>query len=222
MRAGWFSRDPLQVFSAGGDHEQWCSVFDIVHPAFAPPTSTVPCSMVLERLWWRLTCRTMPVCVRCQLPEAVSLSCAPSRRYGGYLRHLVSIAWILFSESASRVHVSQPYRRREGTRGLCELNVLVKLMVPLHILFNLANAAIAELILMWISAELVPSLPRVAPRYLKVVISSNLWLVWVVSALMFFGLIVMILLKMCAYSSVEIWFVVSYTDLLMCNHSFRT
>ena len=54
------------------------------------------------------------------------------------------------------------------------LNLLVKLMVLHHqILFSLTIAAIAEAILMWIFAEQVPSMHRVAPRYLKLVTSSN-------------------------------------------------
>ena len=54
------------------------------------------------------------------------------------------------------------------TRVLYNLNLLAKLVV-LHcqILFSLAIAAMAEAILMWISAEQVPSLDRVAPSYLK-------------------------------------------------------
>ena len=42
-------------------------------------------------------------------------------------------------------------------------------------LFGLAIAAIAEANLMRTSAEQVPSLHRVAPRYLKLVTSSNFW-----------------------------------------------
>ena len=54
----------------------------------------------------------------------------------------------------------------EVTRQLYSLNLLAKLMV-LHrqILFSLAIAAIAEAILMRTSAEQMPSLHRVAPRY---------------------------------------------------------
>ena len=49
-------------------------------------------------------------------------------------------------------------------------------MLLLHqIMFNLAIAAIAEEILMWIFAEQVPSMHRVAPKYLKLVTSSNFW-----------------------------------------------
>ena len=76
---------------------------------------------------------------------------------------LVSKAWILFSKSASRVYVSQPQRRMEVTRDLYSLSLLVKL-TALHcqILFNMA---IAEAILMQTSAEQVPSLHRLAPRF---------------------------------------------------------
>ena len=50
------------------------------------------------------------------------------------------------------------------------LNLNAKLMVlHHHILLTLAIAAIAEAILMQASAEQVPSLHRVAPRYLKLV-----------------------------------------------------
>ena len=55
----------------------------------------------------------------------------------------------------------------EVTRDLYNLNLLAKLKVLLsQILFNLVNAAIAEAILMQISAEQMPSIQRVAPRYI--------------------------------------------------------
>ena len=58
---------------------------------------------------------------------------------------------------------------------MCNLNVLVKLIVLNHqILSDLAIAVIAEAILMLIFAEQVPSLHRVAPRYVKLITSSNL------------------------------------------------
>ena len=60
------------------------------------------------------------------------------------------------------------------TRDLQGLNLLPKLMVlHCHTLFILAIAAIAEAILGLTSAEQVPSLHRVAPRYLKLVTASN-------------------------------------------------
>ena len=55
--------------------------------------------------------------------------------------------------------------------------MLAKLMVlRRQILFSLAIAAIAEIILVRTSAEQVPFLHRVAPRYLKLVTFSNFWL----------------------------------------------
>ena len=58
----------------------------------------------------------------------------------------------------------------DATRELYSLNLLVKQTVLLHqILFNLVIAAIAQAILLQISAVLVPSLRRVAFRYLKLV-----------------------------------------------------
>ena len=73
--------------------------------------------------------------------------------------------------------------------------MLAKLMM-LHrqILFSLAIAAIAEAIMMRISAEQVPYLYRVAPRYSKPITSSNFWQFMLMSALMLFVLLVMILL----------------------------
>ena len=67
-------------------------------------------------------------------------------------------------------------------------------MVFLHqILFNLATIAVADVILMS-SVEQVPSLDRVAPRYLKLVSSSKFWPFMLVPPLMLFVLLAMILL----------------------------
>ena len=58
-----------------------------------------------------------------------------------------------------------------GDLRLIQFNLLAKLMVLHHqILFSLA---IAEAILIWTSTKQVPPLHRVAPRYLKLVTSSN-------------------------------------------------
>ena len=76
------------------------------------------------------------------------------------------------------------------TRDLYNLNLLAKLMVLLHqILFTLA---IAEVILVRISAEQVQSLHMVTPRYLELVTSSNSWPVMLISSPMSFELSVMI------------------------------
>ena len=82
----------------------------------------------------------------------------------------------------------------EGTRNLNNFNLLVKLMVLLHhVLFSLAIAANAKAILMQISAEQVPSLHRVASRYLKLVTSSNFWPLMLAFSLMLFTPLVIIL-----------------------------
>ena len=65
------------------------------------------------------------------------------------------------------------------------------LSVDRQILFSLAITVIAEEILMQISAEQVPSLHRVAPRYLKLLF----WSVMLIFALMLFVLLVTILLS---------------------------
>ena len=103
-------------------------------------------------------------------------------------------AWILFSESASRLHVSLPWRRMEVTRDLYSLNLLAKLTV-LHrqILCRLAISVIAEAILIRTSAKQMPFSHRVAHRYLKLVASSIFW-PFMLSALTLFVLLVMILL----------------------------
>ena len=62
-----------------------------------------------------------------------------------------------------------------------------------QILFKVAIAAIAGAILVRMSAEQVPSLHRVAPRYLKLVTSSSFWPFMLIFALMLFVLLVMIL-----------------------------
>ena len=73
-------------------------------------------------------------------------------------------------------------------------NLLTKLIVFYRqIQFSRAIAATTEAILMRTSAEQVPSLHRVAPRYLKLVGSSN-WPFLLIYALMLFVLLLMILL----------------------------
>ena len=84
------------------------------------------------------------------------------------------------------------------TRDLYNLNLLVKLIVLFHfILFSLANAATAHAILMQNSAEQVPSLHRAAARYLKLVTSSNVWPLMLISAPILSVLSVMISLFLC-------------------------
>ena len=73
-----------------------------------------------------------------------------------------------------------------GDKRLVDLELACKPMVlNCQVLFNLATAATAEAILLWISAEQVPSLQRIAPRYLKLVTSSNFWPFMQISAMLF-------------------------------------
>ena len=83
----------------------------------------------------------------------------------------------------------------EVTTDLYSISLLAKLTV-LHnqILFSLAIAVIAEAILIRTSVEQVPYLYRVAPRYLKLVTSSNFWPFMLISALTLFVLLVFLFL----------------------------
>ena len=69
-------------------------------------------------------------------------------------------------------------------------------MLHRQILLSLAITVIAEIILMRTSAEQVPSLHRVVPRYSKLV-TPNIWPFMLIFTLMFFVLLVMILLFFC-------------------------
>ena len=80
------------------------------------------------------------------------------------------------------------------TRDLHSLNLLATLMMlHHHILFSLAIAAIAKAILMWTSADQVPSLHHVA-AHLKLVASFHSRPFMLISVLKLFVLLVMILL----------------------------
>ena len=62
-----------------------------------------------------------------------------------------------------------------------------------QVLLSHSIAVTAEAILMRTFAEQVPSLHKVAPMYLKLVTSSNLWPFRLISVLMLFVLLVMTL-----------------------------
>ena len=64
--------------------------------------------------------------------------------------------------------------RQQETRDLYHLNLFAKLIVLLSQIL-LAITTIAGMMLRRISAEQVPSLLRIAPKYLKLVASSNFW-----------------------------------------------
>ena len=57
---------------------------------------------------------------------------------------------------------------------------------------NLATTAIAEAILMRVSAKQVPHLHRGVPKHLKLITSSNFWPFMLIPALMLFVLLVII------------------------------
>ena len=130
---GRFRRDLLPICSARGPSEQFwhgqeCPLFDVVLPAFPLPTK------VSSTLQGALKDSFGEVVVACDMPEPckfLSLDRCQKRfllahkkvdlvpqpvlglvlQVGDtekFLVHLVSNARILFSESASRVHVSQP------------------------------------------------------------------------------------------------------------------
>ena len=142
--------------------------------------------MALARPLWRVTC---PHHASFHLLTAAKReSCGPRRKLvllrtqwlvlcckweirGSFLLNLLSRAWILFSESASRALVPQPLRRMEVTADLYSLNLLVMpLVLHRQILFSLV---IPGAILIRISVEKLPYMCKVAPRYLKLVTSSN-------------------------------------------------
>ena len=66
-----------------------------------------------------------------------------------------------------------------------------------HILFNMAITAIAKTIMMWISAEQVPSLRGAAATYFKMPTPSKFWPFMLISALMLLALLVMIWFFLC-------------------------
>ena len=108
-----------------------------------------------------------------------------------FLIHLVLKTWIfLFFSPASKQGLCFIAVEEDGGDKRLEGHVLA-CMHP-QILFNQAMAAIAEATLMRTSAEQVPSLNRVAARYLKLVTSFNFWPFMLISALMLFVLLVMI------------------------------
>ena len=106
-----------------------------------------------------------------------------------FLRHLVSKAWTAFIYIFFRVSNKHSpcfiATEEAGGDKRLELNLRAKLMGSLRqILINLAVAAIAEAILTRVSAEQVPALHRAARRYLKLVTSSTLGPLMLISALM--------------------------------------
>ena len=89
VHEGWFSKDPLPVFPAGGHfewfwHGQGCPLFDIVHPTFPLP------STASSTLQGALKDGFGEVVVACDVPNPASFcfmtiarrgSCGPSRNW---------------------------------------------------------------------------------------------------------------------------------------------
>ena len=122
----------FQSFLAGGPceqlcHKHGCPLFDVVHPAFPLPTMALPTLKgALKDGFWEavIVCDMSEPCKfpsldSCQkrllwAHKEVILLCAQllvlwsKQEMQFFFRHLVSNAWIFFSQSASRVHVSQP------------------------------------------------------------------------------------------------------------------
>ena len=105
----------FQSFSAGGPceqfrHGQGCPLFDVVHPAFPLPTTASP------TLQGAMKDGFGEAVVACDMPEPCKCSSLGSCQKRFLWTHLDSKAWILSSESASRVLVLQPLRKIEVTR----------------------------------------------------------------------------------------------------------
>ena len=118
--------------------------------------------------------------------------CYKYKMWRSFLRHLILKGWV--PQSTSREHASQPWRGMEVITDLYNLNLLLSwwycsarsyLIWPLLPLLEQSWCGFAEQ---------MPSLHRVAPRYLKQVTSSNFWPFLLISALMLFVVLVMILL----------------------------
>ena len=117
-------------------------LFDIVHPAFPLLTTVSPTLQGalrndLERLLWRMTC--MNHASFCLLTVARRGSCGSTRKLTlfctqslvfcskrSFLRYFVSKAWLIFSESANRLHVSQLLEEGGGYKRLVQLELACK------------------------------------------------------------------------------------------------
>ena len=101
-----------------------------------------------------------------------------------FLKHLVSMACILFCRSAERVHVSDAYRKMDMTRERISLIFeLTVMFLSFHKGFNLVSAAVVCAILASISG-LEPSSVIIDPKYLKLFTVSSLCPLTLTSVLM--------------------------------------
>ena len=89
-------------------------------------------------------------------------------------KHLISMAWILFSSSAFSVHVSHAYKKMASTNERISLILeLIGIFLSFKIGPNLLRAAMVRAILAKISG-LDPFSDTVAPRYLNLSTYSSL------------------------------------------------
>ena len=98
----------------------------------------------------------------------------------------ISNARIRFTVIATNADASHPYSKMGSNRDLNNLYLVEKPMLLLHSLLSLVIAAVAVVILMRISAGLVPSFYKVTYKYLAFDTSASDSPFMVVLALMFF------------------------------------
>ena len=117
------------------------------------------CLTVVGSLWGPMACRVL---FRSSSLVMWSLYVMPR----SFLRHLISMACILFSVSAGNVQDSQAYRNMDMTRERISLIFeLSAIFLSFQMVLSLASAAVAWAILARISG-LDPSSAMIAPRYI--------------------------------------------------------
>ena len=124
-----------------------------------------------------------------------------------FLRHLISMACILFSVSAVNVQDSQAYRNMDMTRERISLIFeLSAIFLSFQMVLSLASAAVAWAILARISG-LDPSSVMIAPRYLNRLTQSSfspLTLMSVLKPLVLFVISLVFSALICMPKAVEV------------------
>ena len=156
-------------------------------PRLLPPW-TVPCMTVLaspvDLVMWpyhlSFRCLTVvrrsscgPMACRVLFRTSSLVMCSLYVMPRSFLRHLISMACILFSVSAVNVQDSQAYRNMDMTRERISLIFeLSAIFLSFQMVLSLASAAVAWAILARISG-LDPSSVMIAPRYLNHLTQSS-------------------------------------------------